>query len=176
MRRAIFFDRDGVINNAVLRKGRPYSPIDWSEFSWVSGIQYVSQKLKEAGFLLFCITNQPDVGRRLQDHSMIEAFHQYILENLPLEKIYACYDCNDENPLRKPKPGMILELCKQYELDLEDCWVVGDRWKDVDAGNAAGCRTIFLDYGYDEALKSTPDYIISDLHELISLIIEPVRP
>ena len=174
VRRAIFLDRDGVINKAVIREGRPYPPVNWNEFSWVNGIQDVTQKLKEAGYLLFCVTNQPDVGRGLQDRSMIEAFHKYILESLPLEKIYTCYDYSNNNPLRKPKPGMIFELRKKYHLNLEDCWVVGDRWKDIDAGNTAGCQTIFLDYGYDETLKSSPDYVISDLRQLIPLVIKPI--
>ena len=172
---AIFFDRDGIINKAIVRNGRPCSPANWTEFSWVDGIQDVTKNLKESGFLLFCTTNQPDVGRGLQDRGVVESFHQRILEQLPIEEIQVCYDYSDENPLRKPNPGMILELRDSYDLNLKDCWMVGDRWRDIDAGNEAGCRTIFLDYGYDERLKSTPDHVIFDLRELISLIIKPTR-
>lgn len=128
--------------------------------------------LKNAGYLLFCVTNQPDVGRGLQDHAVVEAFHQHILEQLPLDKIYACYDHHEQSPCRKPRPGMIFKARDEYGLNLDDCWLVGDRWKDIDAGNAAGCQTVFLDYGYDEALRSTPDYTISELRDLMPLVLK----
>ena len=174
--RAVFFDRDGVINQALVRDGHPFSPASWNEFSWVEGIKDVTATLKDAGYMLFCVTNQPDVGRGIQGRSVVEALHQHILEHLPLEKIYTCYhDDRDGCTCRKPQPGMIFMARDQYGLNLDNCWLVGDRWKDIDAGNAVGCQTVFLDYGYDEALRSSPDYTILKLSELTSLILKPVE-
>ena len=89
--RAVFFDRDGVINQALIRDGRPFSPTNMDEFSWVDGIKEAARELKRAGYILFCATNQPDVGRGLQKRQVVESFHSTILKGLPLEKIYVCY-------------------------------------------------------------------------------------
>ena len=97
MTQAVFFDRDGVINRALLRDGHPFSPANWDEFSWVDGIKDVSKILKDAGYMLFCVTNQPDVRRGIQERSVVEVLHQHILAHLPLEEIYVCYhDDRDE--------------------------------------------------------------------------------
>ena len=174
MRGAVFLDRDGVINQALVRGGHPFSPASVSEFAWVAGIHAVAGQLHSAGFQLFCVTNQPDVGRGFQDMAVVEELHQVVMKELPLEKIYTCYhdgviacDC------RKPKPGLILEGASDYGLDLEQAWLVGDRWKDIDAGNTAGCQTVFVDYGYDEHLRTPPDHVITDIKELPGLILTP---
>ncbi len=169
---AIFLDRDGIINRALVRGGRPFSPANMEEFAWVEGIHEATEQLKAAGYLLFCVTNQPDVGRGLQLQSTVEELHQRIMEELPLEKIYTCYHDDAEGcRCRKPRPGMILAAKDEYGLDLNRSWLVGDRWKDIDAGSLAGCQTVFIDYYYDEALKITPDHTILELKDLPSLIL-----
>ena len=171
--RAVFLDRDGVINQALIRDGRPFSPTNMDEFSWVDGIKEAARELKRAGYKLFCATNQPDVGRGLQKRQVVESFHSTILKGLPLEKIYVCYhDDRDGCACRKPRPGMLLEASREYGLNLGESWLVGDRWKDIDAGYAAGCRTVFLDYNYDECLNSPPDHTIRCIEQLSPLIID----
>lgn len=173
---AVFFDRDGVINQAPIRDGRPFSPVNIEEFVWVEGIEEAARELKGAGYLLFCVTNQPDVGRGLQAREVVESFHAAILAHLPLEKVYVCYhDDKDECVCRKPRSGLILDASREYSLNLGESWLIGDRWKDIDAGCAAGCRTVFLDYGYDEPLKSQPDHTISRLEQLAPLILSGMR-
>ena len=126
--------------------------------------------------MLFCVTNQPDVRRGIQERSVVEVLHRHILEHLPLEEIYVCYhDDRDECTCRKPRPGMILKARDQYGLNLDSCWLVGDRWKDIVAGNAVGCQTVFLNYDYDETLRSSPDHTIFHLSELASLILKSVE-
>ena len=170
--RAVFLDRDGVINQALIRDGHPFSPTNMDEFSWVDGIKEAARELKRAGYKLFCATNQPDVSRGLQERQVVESFHSTILKGLPLEKIYVCYhDDRDGCACRKPRPGMLLEASREYGLNLAESWLVGDRWKDIDAGHAAGCRTVFLDYDYDECLNSPPDYTIRCIEQLSPLII-----
>jgi len=169
--RAVFLDRDGVINQAQVRDGHPFSPADMTEFFWVDPIKEATLELKSLGYLLFCVTNQPDVGRGLQSREVVEAFHLAILTELPIEKIFACYhDDSDQCNCRKPRPGLIADAQKEYSLDLAASWLVGDRWKDIDAGAAAGCNTVFLEYGYDEKLRAKPDHTISKLAQLVPLI------
>ena len=171
LNRAVFLDRDGVINQAQVRDGHPFSPADMTEFFWVDSIKDVTLELKSLGYLLFCVTNQPDVGRGLQSREIVESFHTTILTELPIEKIFTCYhDDIDRCGCRKPRPGLIVDAQKEYSLDLAASWLVGDRWKDIDAGAAAGCNTVFLEYGYDEKLRTKPDHTISQLVELVPLI------
>ena len=171
LNRAVFLDRDGVINRAIVRDRRPFSPANMMEFLWVEPIKEVTIELRSLGYLLFCVTNQPDVGRGLQRREIVESFHTAILAELPIEKIFVCYhDDADRCSCRKPRPGMILDAQNEYSLDLNSSWLVGDRWKDIDAGAAVGCNTVFLEYGYDEKLRTKPDYTISQLAELLPLI------
>ena len=171
--RAVFLDRDGVINQALIRDGRPFSPTNMDEFSWVDGIKEAARELKRAGYMLFCATNQPDVGRGLHKRQVVESFHSTILTGLPLEKIYVCYhDDRDGCSYRKPRPGMLLEASREYGLNLAESWLVGDRWKDIGAGYVDGCRTVFLNYDYDECLNSPPDHAIRCIEQLSPLIID----
>ena len=171
LNRAVFLDRDGVINQAPVRNGHPFSPADMTEFFWVDPIKEVTLELKSLGYLLFCVTNQPDVGRGLQSREVVESFHTAILTELPIDKIFACYhDDSDQCNCRKPRPGLIVEAQKEYDLNLAASWLIGDRWKDIDAGAAAGCNTVFLEYEYDEKLRTKPDHTISQLAQLVPLI------
>ena len=171
LNRAVFLDRDGVINQAQVREGLPFSPADITEFFWVEPIKDVTRELKSLGYLLFCVTNQPDVGRGLQSRAVVESFHTAILAELPLEKIYTCYhDDSDNCSCRKPRSGLIVDAQREYGLNLAASWLIGDRWKDIDAGTAAGCKTVFLEYGYDEKLRTKPDHTISQLAQLVPLI------
>tara|TARA_Y100000766_G_scaffold252425_1_gene236692 strand:+ start:313 stop:858 length:546 start_codon:yes stop_codon:yes gene_type:complete len=170
---AVFLDRDGIINKALVRNGKPFSPSDLEEFEWVPGIVAVTEVLVANGFKLVCVTNQPDVGRGLQNLSKVKLLHKLIKDELPIEEIYVCYhDGLKECDCRKPKPGMILQAAKDHSIDLNRSWVVGDRWKDIDAGNAAGCNTIFVDYSYDEKLRSSPNDIILDIREIPDIVLE----
>ena len=171
LNRAVFLDRDGVINQAQVRGGRPYSPMNMTEFFWVEPIKDVTRELKNLGYLLFCVTNQPDVRRGLQRREVVESFHRAILTEIPIEKIFTCYhDDSDNCSCRKPRPGLIVEAQREYGLNLTESWLIGDRWKDIDAGAKAGCNTVFLEYGYDEKLRTRPDHTISNLAELVPLI------
>ncbi len=171
LNRAVFLDRYGVINRAQVRQGRPFSPADMTEFFWVEPIKEATLELKSLGYLLFCVTNQPDVGRGLQSRAVVESFHTTILAELPIEKIYTCYhDDSDNCSCRKPRPGLIVDAHNEYSLNLPASWLIGDRWKDIDDGAAAGCHTVFLEYGYDEKLRTKPDYTISKLAQLVPLI------
>jgi len=174
MRRAVFLDRDGVINRALERAGKPYPPTTLAEFEILPEVPAACAKLKAAGFWLIVATNQPDVGRGTLPQSVVEAIHSHMLSQLPIDRVEVCFhpgqglsDCS----CRKPKPGMLLQAASQLGLDLTQCWMVGDRWRDVDCGHAAGCRTVFVDYGYSEDLKQKPDFSARNLGEAADIIL-----
>ncbi|MCB1194073.1 MAG: HAD family hydrolase [Leptospiraceae bacterium] len=171
MEKAVFFDRDGVINKAIVKDGKPYPPSDITQFEWNEKIEEVLDYVKSLGYLAFIFTNQPDVARGAQTKENVESIHKLILSKLSIDEIYCCYhDSGDNCECRKPKPGMLYEAQNKYNIDLGKSFVIGDRWRDIEAGKQAGCKTIFIDYHYDESLKSRPDYVIDRIQEVLYVI------
>jgi D-glycero-D-manno-heptose 1,7-bisphosphate phosphatase len=173
-RRAVFLDRDGVINRALERDNKPFAPSSLDEFEILPGVPEACAKLKAAGFLLVVATNQPDVGRDTIKMELVEAIHAEMRRRLPLDRVEVCYhpgrgasDCD----CRKPKPGMLLRAARELGIDLAQSWMVGDRWRDVDCGHAAGCRTVFIDRGYAEELRQKPDFFAGSLAEAADIIL-----
>lgn len=173
MQRAVFLDRDGVINRPVVREGKPYPPAALAEFELLPGVEEACANLKRAGWLLIVATNQPDVGRGTQRREEVEAMHAAMRERLPIDRVEVCYDPGQGQPseFRKPAPGMLLRAARELEIDLAQSWMVGDRWRDIDCGAAAGCRTIFIDYGYDEKLRAQPTFRAESLLEASAIIL-----
>lgn len=172
--RIVFLDRDGVINRAIERDGRPYPPRTIADFEILPEVPAACAKLKAAGFLLVVATNQPDVGRGTLDQSIVENIHAHMRSRLPLDRVEVCYHAGkgqSECDCRKPRPGMLLRAARELQADLRQCWMVGDRWRDVDCGHAAGCKTIFIDRGYAEELKQKPDFTVRNLLEAAEIII-----
>lgn len=171
--RAVFLDRDGVINRPVVRDGKPYPPATVAEFELLPGVEEACARLKEAGWLLVVATNQPDVGRGTQRREEVEAMHAAMWLRLPIDCVEVCYDPGQGQPseFRKPAPGMLLRAARELDIDLAQSWMVGDRWRDVDCGAAAGCRTIFIDYGYDEKLRAQPTHRAASLLEASTIIL-----
>lgn len=171
--RAVFLDRDGVLNKAIIRDGKPYPPASLNEVVILPGVKFALPILKREGFFLIGITNQPDVARGKQNREVVESINNYLLNQLPVLEIFVCYhDNNDNCDCRKPKPGLILQAAKKYKIDLTQSYMVGDRWKDIGAGKRAGCKTIFIDYQYDESLNDLePDYSVNDVSKIIEITI-----
>jgi D-glycero-D-manno-heptose 1,7-bisphosphate phosphatase len=174
--RAVFLDRDGVINRTLVRNGRPHPPTRLEEFEILPGVAEACAQLKQAGFLLVVATNQPDVGRGTLPHAVIQDLHRFMCQQLPLDRVEVC-----EHPggdvvcdCRKPKPGLLLRAARELGIDLARSWMVGDRWRDVDCGHAAGCRTVFIDYGYAETLRQLPDFRCRDLLEAARIILATI--
>lgn len=178
VRRAVFLDRDGVINRALERDGKPYPSASLDEFEIFPEVPEACHRLKQAGFLLVVATNQPDVGRGTLKQEAVEEIHAEMRRQLPLDRVEVCYhpgkglsDCD----CRKPRPGMLLRAAHELNIDLTQSWMVGDRWRDVDCGHAAGCRTIFIDRGYAEDLKQPPDFCAKNLREAAEIILAEVK-
>jgi D-glycero-D-manno-heptose 1,7-bisphosphate phosphatase len=171
-RRAVFLDRDGVLNLSVVREGKPYPPGSFSELVVAPGVEEGCQTLREAGYLLIGITNQPDVARGTTPKKVVEEINHYLIDRLSMDSIRVCYhDNSDECECRKPKPGLILQAAQEEAIDLEASFMVGDRWKDVEAGRRAGCRTILIDNHYSEPNKSKPTYTVTSFHEAVTAIL-----
>ncbi len=174
-RRAVFLDRDGVLNRSVIREGKPYPPASPEELEILPGVAQALAELKQTGFLLICVTNQPDVARGTQRRETVEAMNATLRSALPLDEIVVCYDDGD-SPRRKPNPGMLLEAADRHGIDLPNSFMVGDRWKDIEAGARAGCRTVFIDCGYAETYKAgPPDRTVRSLAEAVPWIVEHDR-
>ena len=175
-RRAVFLDRDGVINRPVVRDGLPYPPAPAEEFDIYEDVPAGCRQLRAAGFVLVVATNQPDVGRGTQSREQVESIHAAMEAALPeIERVEVSYDPGGSGPAaprRKPAPGMLLDAAAALDLSLSGSFMIGDRWRDVDCGHAAGCRTIFVDRGYNEALRQTPDWTVGSFAEAVEIILQ----
>jgi D-glycero-D-manno-heptose 1,7-bisphosphate phosphatase len=174
-RRAVFLDRDGVINRAVVRDGRPYPPVSAEDVQLLPGVAVALQRLKAAGYLLVVVTNQPDVARGVQSRAEVEAIHARLARALPIDEFRACYHDGDACTCRKPKPGLILAAAREHDLDLTASVMIGDRWRDIEAGRLAGCLTVFVECGYSEPRPDRPDVVVASLEEAAGWILSRAR-
>ncbi len=174
-RRAVFLDRDGVINRPIVREGKPYPPKTVGQFEILPGVPEACQRLREAGFLLIVATNQPDVGRGNLERSSVEQIHVTMLKRVPIDQVLVCYHAGEafgqKCNCRKPKPGMLLSAAKAFGIDLAQSFMIGDRWRDMECGRRAGCRTIFVDCDYREVCAVEPNYRVSNLVEAADVIV-----
>jgi D-glycero-D-manno-heptose 1,7-bisphosphate phosphatase len=151
--RAVFLDRDGVINKAIILDKKPFPPNGLYDLEITENAELELQRLVDSGFILIGITNQPDVARGTQSKENVEAINQFLKQHLPIKDIYVCFHDDEDNcSCRKPKPGLILDSAKDYHVDISMSYLIGDRWKDIAAGKTAGCKTIFIDNGYAESM------------------------
>jgi D-glycero-D-manno-heptose 1,7-bisphosphate phosphatase len=176
MRRAVFIDRDGVINRAILREGKPYPPASLSELRLLPGVRDACRKLREAGFALILITNQPDIARGAVSAAAVGEIHSRLQRFLQLDDVRVCpHDDADRCDCRKPKPGLLLDAARTWNIDLGKSFMIGDRWRDVEAGHRAGCQTIYVDYGYRERRPDGPFLRVHSLAEAAHWILRTVQ-
>ena len=172
VRRAVFLDRDGVLNEAVVRDGKPYPPETAADVRLVEGAAEGLRQLKALGFLLLMATNQPDVARGTQTMAELEAINAVLLTALPLDDVFMCLHTGDGCDCRKPKPGLLLQGADRYALSLPHCYMIGDRWRDMDAAAAAGVPGVWIDYGYLERGPSVvPAARVKNLREAVDWIV-----
>ena len=175
-RRAVFLDRDGVINRVAVRNGTPHPPSHVEEFELYDDVPDGCARLKAANFLLVVITNQPDVGRGTQSRETVEAMNLKMQSALPsLDRIEVCYHAGERYgpscDCRKPRPGLILRAAAELNIDPKTSYVIGDRWRDVDCARAAGCHAIFIQRGYKESLREAPDFIVANFNEAVTAVL-----
>jgi len=171
-RRAVFLDRDGVINRVTVRDGKPYPPSSAAVLELLPGVAGALEQLKGAGFVLIVVSNQPDVARGTTTREVVETIHARLADTLPIDRFMVCYhDTFDNCECRKPRPGMLLASAKEMQIDLAASYMVGDRWRDMEAGKRAGCKTFFIDYGYDEEPPRNYDFRVASLAEATTVIL-----
>lgn len=170
-RPAVFLDRDGVLNAAYVRDGKPFPPRNLAEFRLLPGVIEACQSLDSMGYLLVVITNQPDIARGSQTLDQVQLMHSFLLNRLPLTEIVICpHDDTDDCRCRKPKPGMLLEAANRLHIDLTRSFCVGDRWRDIEAARRAGVRGIHVACEYDEQQVVGADAVVSSLEAAIPFI------
>ncbi len=168
---AVFLDRDGVIVESILRGGRPYAPRTLAEFKFLPGVDSAIASLRKAGFIVIVVTNQPDVAHGKLKSEELDRMHALMKKKLPLDGVKTCLHSEEDRcACRKPKPGMLTEAAREQSIDLSRSFMVGDRWRDIDAGKAAGCRTILIGDGYGER-EITADWKVASLPEAAKLIL-----
>ncbi len=173
MRRAAFLDRDGVLNRALVRDGRPHSPAGLHEVEIPPGVPEACERLRHDGFLLVVVTNQPEVARGRLTRQSVEEINDFLRSRLRLDDVRVCYhDDPDDCDCRKPKPGMLLAAARDLNISLNRSFVVGDRWSDIEAGRRAGCRTVLIDYGYAEPHPSGMDLTTHALSSAVDWILK----
>jgi D-glycero-D-manno-heptose 1,7-bisphosphate phosphatase len=170
--RAVFLDRDGVLNHPVIREGKSYPPPRVQDLLIYEGLREPLQRLKDCGFVLIVVTNQPDVARGTTPRETVEEINAAIAKEIPaIDKFIVCFHDNCDNcDCRKPKPGMLLAGAAEFDVDLQRSYMIGDRRGDVEAGKAAGSRTIFVDRNYREAAPTNFDYKVFSTQEALNII------
>ena len=172
MNRAVFLDRDGVINRAPIRDGNPYPPSSLVEIEILPGVDKALLALRTAGYLLIVVTNQPDVARGNASREEVEEINKHLSGCLAIDEFYTCFhDTKDGCDCRKPLPGSLLVAAKKHSINLGESYMIGDRWRDLEAGQRAGCKTIFIDYGYSEKQPESFDYRVGSLLEASQIIL-----
>jgi D-glycero-D-manno-heptose 1,7-bisphosphate phosphatase len=168
----VFLDRDGVLNESVVRDGKPYPPAGLAELSIIDGARDACVRLTQAGLKLVCVTNQPDVARGIQELETVAAMNAHLQSELGLDAVYTCpHDDADDCECRKPRPGLLLRAASDLDLDMVRAVMVGDRWRDIEAGRAAGTMTVLVDHGYAERQPHDPDLMVAELGEAVEWII-----
>lgn len=176
---AVFIDRDGVINRACVLNGKPFPPAHIDDLVILPGVAQAIAHLKQAGYRTLVATNQPDVATGKQRREAVEAMHERLQADLRLDDIFVCYHVDQHQcDCRKPRPGMLLEGARRWNIDLKKSFMVGDRWRDVDAGRQAGCRTFWVKgpESYEEQAPRDPDWTVESLLEASRIILALGRP
>jgi D-glycero-D-manno-heptose 1,7-bisphosphate phosphatase len=172
LRPAVLLDRDGVLNRVFVRDGVSHPPAHPCEFELLPGVPEALARLSFAGLALAVVTNQPDVARGTQTRAGVEVLNDLVRSALPvLDVLTCCHDNADDCPCRKPRPGLLIEAGRRWGLDLSRSFMVGDRWSDVEAGRAAGCRTVLVEMPWSGRARCRPDHCVRDLPEAADWIL-----
>jgi D-glycero-D-manno-heptose 1,7-bisphosphate phosphatase len=173
MNRAVFLDRDGVLNKCFVVDGVPKPPKNINDVEIIVGVKEAVELLLKRSFVIVVVTNQPDVSRGTLDQETVETINEFLGHELGIEHFFTCYhddfhgcDC------RKPKPALLLRAAQDLNIDLSKSFMVGDRWRDIEAGQSAGCRCFFIDYKYREKSPVFPFVKVASLIEATHLIME----
>lgn len=170
MAKAFFLDRDGILNRAIVRNGKPFAPINENEFKINTKFLPTIKYLKSLNYILIVITNQPDVRRKIIKKSQVNKFNLELKKYFKLDDIFVSFSTSNKNYRRKPNPGMLLEAKNKWNINFKRSYFVGDRKSDIDAGIKVGVKTIFVDRNYDEKKPINYNYKIKNLDRIKLLV------
>jgi len=175
--KAVFLDRDGVLVVPDFRDGRSFAPTSLDEYRLYPEARDCLDRLRIAGFRLIVVTNQPDVGAGRIELSVVQERHRRLAAALPVDAIMTCFHTKQARcDCRKPAPGMILAAAQEFGIDLARSFMIGDRGSDIEAGVAAGCRTVFIDLGYiGEETLVHPNFNATSLNGAITWILSETK-
>jgi D-glycero-D-manno-heptose 1,7-bisphosphate phosphatase len=177
MRSGIFLDRDGVINRPMIRGRKPYPPRSLAELELLPGVPAALRALKAAGYCLVVVTNQPDIARGTVASAVVEGMNDWLKSVLLLDAVLTCaHDDADQCQCRKPLPGLITQAARELSIECTASYMIGDRWRDIEAGRRAGCKTFFIDCGYDERAPQSYDFRVSSLSDAARIILQADTP
>ncbi|MGH7353307.1 MAG: D-glycero-alpha-D-manno-heptose-1,7-bisphosphate 7-phosphatase [Candidatus Rokuibacteriota bacterium] len=174
MKRAAFLDRDGVLNEPLVREGRAYAPLAVNDFRLVADATTHVARLRGAGLVTIVVTNQPEIARGRLASGTLEEMHRRLRDTLPLDDLYVCAHDPDEGcACHKPRPGMLLAAADKWGLELGRSFLIGDRWRDIEAGRSVGCYTILIERPYSAC--ATADARVGGLPEAVDLVLARLR-
>ena len=172
MRKAIFFDRDGVLVKTDTKSGSPVAVNDKNNLEFATNQINLFEELKSKGFLFFLFTNQPDVARGKALKVEVDLINTKVAKRYLLDDIFVCYHDDVDNCMcRKPKNGLILEAKDKYGLNLNQSFVIGDRWRDMDAAENSNCKSVFIDHNYSEKYPSKFKFSFDNINDAMQFII-----
>jgi D-glycero-D-manno-heptose 1,7-bisphosphate phosphatase len=169
---AVFLDRDGVICRTFIRNGKPYAPSKMEDFKLMPNSHHSVMLLKQEGFKVIVVTNQPDIGNGIVALEVVESMHQKLRKKSMVDDVILCAHRQDEGcECRKPRPGMLIHAANKHGIDLNKSFMIGDRASDIEAGKNAGCRTVFIDRHYAEPPPLNPETTVNSLQKAVAYII-----
>ena len=171
-RRAVFLDRDGVLSRALVVDGQPRTPMRAADFEVLPDAAAACRRLRGAGYLVIVVTNKPDIARGRLPSTELADMHAILRAEVPVDDIRVCpHDDDDCCGCRKPAPGMLRAAARDHAIDLDASVMVGDRWRDIQAGRRAGCHTVLVDHAWREPRPDSPDAVVTDLTDAVDWIL-----
>ena len=168
-KKAVFFDRDGVLNKSFKKRGKPFAPLKFKKFYIYKNLEKKIDKLREKNYLLYVVTNQPDFNKK--NKVELNKMHYKLMKKFKFNKIFCSFAKNDFSKNKKPNTGMVNHILLRKSLDLTKSFVIGDRWRDIDFAYNIKCKSIFIDRKYSEKLNNKPNYICKSTSQAINIIL-----
>ncbi len=171
MKQAVFLERDGVLNRVRVERQHQVSPLTLEDFRIDPKVAPLLERLEAAGLILIATTNQPGLSRGYQSRRELDRMHELLLRTLPLDDILVCaHDESDRCPCRKPKPGLLVEAGFKWQLNLDGCFVVSDKWQDAVAARTAGCTSLLLQSPWVGTVHR--DFLLPNLTAVVDKILK----
>lgn len=174
LNKAIFLDRDGVVVRSIIINKKGYAPRTLDEFRILPLSQKYCKILKKKKFKLILVTNQPDVEKGLISKKILNKMHQILRDKLELDAIYSSFSTSNKSYNRKPNPGMLIKAKKKYKLNMDKCFLIGDRRSDILAADKLNCRSVFIDRKYREIKPITQLITVKSFPEAVKYIINKI--